>query len=85
MPSQLRDAVLSSADDSVLEPISDINREYATQQQLALLESVGQESLAEAKNEQLLKIARSVGQNREQPRIKMFTANKQQALQSKAM
>lgn len=72
LPSQLRDAVLATADDGLALPESDCNREYQAQQQLMLLNSGLGESLGQMQNEKLLQIARSVSQNRDQPRIKMF-------------
>jgi len=72
LPSQLRDAVLAHTEGTLLEPESAVNKEYVAQQQLALLESEGGETLGEIANAKLLKIARTVGMNREQPRIKFF-------------
>lgn len=81
MPSQLRDAVLAHSEGNLHEPESAANKEYVAQQQLALLESEGGETLGEIANAKLLKIARTVGMNREQPRVKFFkpapTANSQ--------
>jgi hypothetical protein len=70
LPSQLRDAVLSTTEDAYVEPQSAVNKEYVTQQQLVLLENGEGETLGEIANERLLKIARSVGENRHNPRIK---------------
>ena len=72
LPSQLRDAVLSS-EGSVAIPESDQNREYFAQQHLALLAS-GQDPWQDAQtpNEQLLKIARAaVTTNRDNTKVKI--------------
>ena len=67
----MRDAVLSAADDTFIEPQSDVNKSYIAQQQLALLENNSAESMAAAANEKLLQIARAASQNREQFRVKL--------------
>lgn len=72
LPSQLRDAVLAHSEGNLLEPESAANKEYVAQQQLALLECEGGETLGEIANAKLLKIARTVGMNREQPRVKFL-------------
>jgi len=72
LPSQLRDAVLAHSEGTLLEPESASNKEYVAQQQIALLENEGGETLGEIANAKLLKIARTVGMNREQPRVKFF-------------
>lgn len=78
LPSQLRDAVLSENDGTLVVPDSDANREYFAQQHIALI-SNGQSpwQTAENPNEQLLKIARTINEGREQSRIKLnVTAEK---------
>lgn len=74
LPSQLRDAVLNSSDGALAAAESTANKEYQTQLQLQLLEANGEDRIAAETNEKLLKIARSVGLNREQPRVKMFVS-----------
>jgi hypothetical protein len=73
LPSQLRDAVLSS-DGGIALPESSVNREYHQQQQLMLYNAGMADNLGQVENEKLLQIARSVAlpSNREQPRVKIF-------------
>jgi hypothetical protein len=78
LPSQLRDAVLQHVEGSLAAPVSDINKSYVTQQQLALLDDDGG-MMGEAANEKLIQIARNIHKNREQPRVKMFQVSKPQS------
>lgn len=74
LPSQLRDAVLAAQEGALSIPESDVSREYHAQQQMALIASGNNPWLtnnAETPNEKLLKLARSVHENREQPRINL--------------
>ncbi len=68
----MRDAVLSEFDGTSVVPESDVNREYFMQQQLIAIEN-GNDMWAsrDNPNERLLKMARTVGKDREQPRIKL--------------
>lgn len=75
LPSQLRDAVLASADD-LAAPESVINKEYVTQQQLVRLDAEGEDVLANETTEKLLKVVRTIATNREQPKVKMFQVSK---------
>jgi hypothetical protein len=72
LPSQLRDAVLAEFDGKTVVPENDANREYFTQQQMVAL-SNGDDIWAsrDNPNERLLKMARTVTQNREQHRVKL--------------
>mmetsp|Transcript_23731 Transcript_23731/g.34799 ORF Transcript_23731/g.34799 Transcript_23731/m.34799 type:complete len:280 (+) Transcript_23731:198-1037(+) len=66
LPSQLRDAVLSQTDGTLVVPESDANREYFAQQhnqQLAAGNDPWQSG--ETPNEKLLKIVRSIGEDRD--------------------
>jgi pre-mRNA-splicing factor RBM22/SLT11 len=73
LPSQLRDAVLSRADDeSIAAPESDANREYHQQQSLVALSSgVGPWQTGETPNDKLLRIARASATNREPARVQI--------------
>ena len=73
LPSQLRDAVLSHTDGTLVVPESDINREYFAQQHVALLAS-GHDpwQTGETPNERLLKIARAAAEDRSQDRVKLL-------------
>jgi hypothetical protein len=75
LPSQLRDAVLASADD-IAAPESVINKEYVTQQQLVRLDAEGEDVLANETTEKLLKVVRTIATNRSQPKVKMFQVSK---------
>lgn len=75
LPSQLRDAVLASADD-LAAPESVINKEYVTQQQLVRLDAEGEDVLANETTEKLLKVVRTIATNRSQPKVKMFQVSK---------
>eukprot|EP01039_Chlorochromonas_danica_P001077 gene1077-1167_t len=76
LPSQLRDAVLSSVDGELALPESDVNREYQAQQALMLINEGLADSLGEQENEKLLQIARTVATDRAQPRVKIFQQKK---------
>lgn len=82
LPSQLRDAVLSQADGGLAATVSEANRNHVVQQQLALLDSTDGGMLGQEENEKLLQIARNIGKNREQPRIKVYQPTKSQAIPS---
>ena len=73
MPSQLRDAVLSEYDNtSAAVPESDANREWFTQQHLALV-AAGSDPWqdGDTPNEKLLKLVRTATEDRAQPRVKL--------------
>ena len=78
LPSQLRDAVLAQSDDGLAATVSDANRLHVVQQQLALLDRTEEGMLGAEEIEKLLLIARNIGKNREQPRIKMYQPAKSQ-------
>ena len=72
LPSQLRDAVLSQSDGTLVVPESDANREWFAQQHFALVAS-GKDpwSTGETPNERLLKLARSTTADRTQSKPKL--------------
>lgn len=69
LPSQLRDAILSSAEGSASAETS-VSKEYIAQQQLALIDS-GNDPWrgVDTPNERMIKLARNAHLNREQPRV----------------
>jgi hypothetical protein len=72
LPSQLRDAVLSQTDGTLVVPESDANREYFAAQHLALVASGNDPwQTGDTPNEKLLKLARGVAHDREQNRVKL--------------
>lgn len=72
LPSQLRDAVLSTCGDSVKLPESDVGKEYQVQKQLLMLENGENPWQNELNpNEMLLEVARSAVSDREHHRIKL--------------
>lgn len=72
MPSQLRDAVLSQTDGTLVVPESDANREYFAAQHLALVASGNDPwQSGETPNEKLLKMARGIAHDRDQDRVKL--------------
>lgn len=72
LPSQLRDAVLSEAEEAPAVPESDANREWFIAQHLALV-AAGQDpwSTGETPNERLLRLARTTAEDRAQTRVKL--------------
>jgi pre-mRNA-splicing factor RBM22/SLT11 len=77
LPSQLRDSVLASLEGAAPLPVSDVNREFAMQQQLALIEkgqNPWEKRAAGAPTDQLLSVARNIDDNREHKRIKLSSA-----------
>lgn len=77
LPSQLRDSVLASLDGAAPVPVSDVNREYAAQQQLTLIEkgqNPWEQRAAGAPTDKLLAVARNIDDHREHKRIKLSSA-----------
>jgi pre-mRNA-splicing factor RBM22/SLT11 len=74
LPSQLRDAVLSRADDETLAiPESEVNLEYQNQQQItALTNGLDPWASGETPNEKLLRLARNSTVHRDPSRIKLL-------------
>ena len=74
LPSQLRDAVLSRADDETLAiPESEVNLEYQNQQQIAALTNgLDPWASGETPNEKLLRLARNSTVHRDPSRIKLL-------------
>ena len=72
LPSQLRDAVLSEYEGKSLVPESEVGQEYYLNQQIVALNN-GEDAWAsrDNPNERLLKMARTVMKDREQPRVKL--------------
>lgn len=72
LPSQLRDAVLSQTDGTLVVPESDANREYfAAQHSKMITDGTDPWSTRETPNEKLLEIVRNIDSDREQPRVKL--------------
>lgn len=72
LPSQLRDAVLSEYEGKGIVPESEVGQEYFLNQQIVALNN-GDDAWAtrDNPNERLLRMARTVMKDREQPRIKI--------------
>jgi hypothetical protein len=75
LPSQLRDAVLSQTDGTLVTPESEANREYFAQKHTALIVSGNDPwKTGETPNDKLLKIARGIAEDRSQTRVKLSVA-----------